>query len=168
MGSEREDARCRRLQWELYHLSEDYSQDNDLAAKMPDKLKEMQALFTQEATKYNVFPLDNSGSRAIMPRPSPTAGQTVFTYSGVMPVSQRQRAEHPDRSYTITAEVNVPEGGGDGMIVTEGGRLGGYGLYLLKGKPVFNYNALMLKQFRWEGEGSARGRQAHDRVRLQI
>jgi arylsulfatase A-like enzyme len=72
--------------WELYNLSEDYSQSNDLAAKMPDKLKEMQALFDQEATKYNVYPLDNTQfARAIAPRPSATAGQTTFTYSGMLP-----------------------------------------------------------------------------------
>ena len=140
--------------WELYNLSEDYSQDNDLAAKMPDKLKEMQALFAQEAKKYNVFPLDNYAfARAITPRPSATAGQTVFTYSGVMPgIPIGNAPSILDRSYTITAEVDVPEGGGDGMIVTEGGRWGGYGLYLLKGKPVFNYNVLMLVQSRWAGE----------------
>jgi hypothetical protein len=69
--------------WELYNLREDYSQANDLAAQMPDKLKEMQALFVQEATKYHVLPLDNSQfARAIAPRPSATAGKTVFTYSG--------------------------------------------------------------------------------------
>jgi hypothetical protein len=57
-----------------------------------------------------------------------------------------------NRSYTITADVSVPQGGGDGVIATEGGRWGGFGLYLLKGKPVFDYNALMLAQFRWEGQ----------------
>ena len=56
------------------------------------------------------------------------------------------------RSYTITAEIEVPEGGGDGMLNTLGGRFGGYGLYLLKGKPVFVYNLLALERFRWEGK----------------
>jgi len=140
--------------WELYNLTEDYSQANDLAVKMPDKLKEMQALFVQEATKYNVLPLDNSQfQRAIAPRPSATAGQTVFTYSGLMPGIPLGNAPGIlNRSYTITAEVEVPQGGGDGMIATEGGRWGGFGLYVLKGKPVFDYNALMLAQFRWEGQ----------------
>jgi arylsulfatase A-like enzyme len=72
--------------WELYNLDKDYSQANDLAAQMPVKLLEFKALFLLEAHKYNVFPLDNSQfQRAIEPRPSATAGQTVFTYSGVMP-----------------------------------------------------------------------------------
>ena len=140
--------------WELYNLNEDYSQANDLAEKMPDKLKEMQALFLQEAAKYNVLPLDNSQfARAITPRPSSTAGQTVFTYSGEMPGIPTGNAPNIlNRSFTITAEVEVPQGGGDGMIVTTGGRWGGIGLYLLKGKPVFNYNLLMLAQARWEGQ----------------
>ena len=77
--------------WELYHLTEDYSQNNDLAAKMPDKLKEMQALFLTEAAKYQVLPLDNSGfTRLLTPRPSAVAGRTVFTYTG-------ENAEHSGR-----------------------------------------------------------------------
>jgi arylsulfatase A-like enzyme len=140
--------------WELYNLKDDYSQANDLASKMPGKLKEMQALFLQEAKKYNVFPLDNSSfARAITPRPSATAGQTVFTYSGEMPgIPVGNAPSILNRSFAITAEVEVPEGGGDGMIVTEGGRWGGYGLYLLKGKPVFSYNLLQLLVPRWAGE----------------
>ena len=75
--------------WELYNLNEDYSQSNDLAAKMPGKLKEMQALFLKEAAKYNVLPLDNRQfARAITPRPSATAGETVFTYSRLAPAAQ--------------------------------------------------------------------------------
>jgi hypothetical protein len=139
--------------WELYNLTDDYSQANDLAAKMPDKLKQMQALFLEEAAKYNVLPLDNSSfARAIEPRPSATAGQTVFTYSGEMPGIPTGNAPNIlNRSFKITAEVEVPESG-DGMIVTEGGRWGGYGLYLLKGVPVFDYNMLMPLQARWAGD----------------
>jgi hypothetical protein len=137
--------------WELYNLSEDYSQANDLAAKMPAKLKEMQALFVKEATKYGVYPLDNSSfARAIAPRPSATAGLTTFTYSGEMPgIPTGNSPNILNRSFTITAEIDVPASGGDGMIVTEGGRFGGFGLYILKGKPVFDYNMLSLAQYRW-------------------
>jgi len=139
--------------WELYNLKDDYSQANDLAAKMPDKLKQMQALFAQEAAKYNVLPLDNSSfARAIAPRPSATAGQTVFTYSGEMAGIPTGNAPNIlNRSFKITADVDVPESG-DGMIVTLGGRWGGYGLYLLKGVPVFDYNMLALLQARWAGD----------------
>jgi hypothetical protein len=140
--------------WELYNISEDYSENNDLAAKMPDKLRQMQDLFLVEGSKYNVFPLDNSSAaRALAPRPSLTAGRDLFNYSGE--ISGIPSSDAPDilnKSYTITAEVEVPDGGGQGMLATLGGRFGGYGLYLLSGKPVFTYNLLALERFRWEGE----------------
>jgi len=139
--------------WELYNIAEDYSQYDDLAAKHPDKLKQMQALFLTEAAKYNVLPLDNSIlPRLVTPRPSATAGRTVFTYSGAnvgIPVSNAPSILNKD--YTITAEVTIPKRGAEGMIATMGGRFGGYALYLLKGKPVFVYNLLDLERFRWEG-----------------
>jgi len=139
--------------WELYNLAEDYSQYNDLAAKEPAKLKELQALFLTEAGKYQVLPLDNSIlPRLITPRPSATAGRTVFTYSGAnagIPVGNAPSLLNKD--FTITAEVTIPKSGAEGMIATMGGRFGGYGFYLLKGKPVFVYNLLDLKRYRWEG-----------------
>lgn len=142
--------------WELYNLAEDFSQSNDLAEKMPDKLREMKERFLVEATKYQVFPLDNSVlPRLLTPRPSATAGRTEFNYTGV--IAGLPPSDAPsimNRSYTITANVDVPEGGGDGMIVTLGGRFGGFGMYLLKGKPVFTYNALGLARFKWVGEES--------------
>src|SRR5271169_6478793 len=139
--------------WELYNLAEDYSQANDLSARMPEKLQQMQAIFNQEAAKYNVRPLDNDTfARALAPRPSATAGQTVFTYTGVNSGINSSNAPNIlGRSYSIAADVTVPAGGGDGMLVTMGGRWGGYGLYILKGKPVFDYNMLILAQYRWEG-----------------
>ena len=139
--------------WELYKVSEDYSQADDLAERMPEKLKEMQAVFDQEAKKYHVYPLDNAQfQRAITPRPSAIAGRTEFTYSGVMPGIPGGSAPNIlNRSFTITAEVDVPLEC-DGMIVTEGGWSGGYGLYLLKGIPVFSYNLLQLLVPRWAGE----------------
>jgi len=139
--------------WELYHLTEDFTQNNDLAAKMPDKLKEMQALFLTEAAKYNVLPLDNTAfSRLLTKRPSAVAGKTVFTYTGAnagIPVGNAPEIMNKD--FTITADVTIPKGGAEGMIVTFGGRFGGYGFFLQKGKPVFVYNLLDLERFRWEG-----------------
>jgi arylsulfatase A-like enzyme len=139
--------------WELYNITEDYSQANDLAAKMPGKLKEMQKLFDREAAKYNVLPLDNDTfARSLAPRPSATAGKTVFSYTGVNPGINSSNAPNVlGRSYSMSAEVDVPQGGGDGMIATMGGRWGGWGLYMLKGKPVFHYNMLILAQYHWEG-----------------
>jgi len=139
--------------WELYNIADDFSENNDLAAQNPDKLKELQGLFMQEAKKYQVLPLDNSWlERAVVPRPSAIAGRTEFTYSGE--VSGIPYSSAPDlvgKSFKITAEVEIPPKGGEGMLNTLGGRFGGYGLYLVKGKPVFTYNLLALERFRWEG-----------------
>jgi arylsulfatase len=139
-------------QWELYNLKEDFSQFNDLAAKMPDKLRELQELFLVEAAKYQVFPLDNDVlQRVLAPKPSYTAGRTEFTYAGELSgVTSGNAPNTLARSYTITAEVDVPQGGAEGVIVTDGGRFGGYGLYLLKGKPVFTYNFFDMERTRWE------------------
>jgi arylsulfatase A-like enzyme len=140
--------------WELYNLKEDFSQFNDLAAKTPDKLRNLEELFLVEAAKYQVLPLDNDVlQRVLAPRPSYTAGRTLFTYSGE--ISGVPNSDAPNiltKSYTITAEVEAPQGGAEGMVVTDGGRFGGYGLYFLKGKPVFAYNLLALERFRWEGQ----------------
>src|SRR5271163_862322 len=140
--------------WELYNIAADYSEYNDLAAKYPDKLRDLKELFLVEATKYNVLPLDNSVlPRIITPRPSATAGRTLFTYTGE--ISGLPVGDAPsilNKSYTITADVDIPQGGAEGMLVTLGGRFGGYGLYLLKGKPVFTYNLLDMARFRWEGQ----------------
>jgi arylsulfatase len=140
--------------WELYNIAEDFSETNDLAAKNPDKLKELQDLFMVEAKKYQVLPLDNSIlERILTPRPSATAGRTEFTYmSEVSGLPDGSAPNTLTKSYSISAEVEVPAGGGEGMLNTLGGRFGGYGLYLLKGKPVFTYNLLGLERFRWEGK----------------
>lgn len=146
-----------QYQWELYNLAEDFTQNNDLAAKHPDKLQEFQKLFADEAHKYQVFPLDNSVlPRLITPRPSAVAGRSEFTYLGEL--SGLPDGSVPNllaKSYSITANVVIPSGGGgpppEGMLNTLGGRFGGYGLYVLKGKPVFTYNLLGLERFRWEG-----------------
>jgi arylsulfatase A-like enzyme len=146
--------------WELYNVEEDPTQFNDLAAKMPEKLKQMQDLFYAEAKKYNVLPLDNTTlARWNTPRPSLTAGRTVFEYAGELTGVPAAAAPNiKNRSYTITAEVEIPEGGAEGMIVTQGGRFGGYGLFLSKGefgvgrgRAVFLYNLLDLKRTTWEG-----------------
>jgi arylsulfatase A-like enzyme len=146
--------------WELYNVAEDPSEFNDLADKMPDKVKELQDVFYSEAAKYDVLPLDNSTlARFVTPRPSLTAGRTEFEYSGELAGTPASGAPNIlDKSYTITAEVEIPDGGADGMIVTQGGRFGGYGLFLSKGefgigrgKVIFLYNLLDLKRTIWEG-----------------
>jgi arylsulfatase len=139
--------------WELYNIAEDYSENDDLAAKMPDKLRAMQEQFLVEAEKYHVFPLDNSIlERMITPRPSATAGRTEFTYTDeISGIPDGSAPNILARSYTISADVEIPPSGAEGMLVTLGGHFGGYGLYLLKGKPVFDYNLLAVANYRWEG-----------------
>ena len=153
--------------WELYHVAEDPTESNDLAAQMPDKLKQMQDIFYAEAKKHDVLPLDNSSlARWNAPKPNLTAGRTVFTYSGGLTgVPNSGAPSILNKSYTITAEVAIPEGGAEGMIVTDGGRFGGYGLFLSKGvlgfgrgKPVFLYNLLDLKRTTWEGPALSPGK----------
>jgi len=99
---------------------------------MPDKVKQMQALFYSEAAKYNVLPLDNSTlSRWNTERPSLKVGRTVFSYSGELyGVVSSAAPDILNKSYRITAEIQVPDGGGQGMIVTDGGRFGGYAMFL--------------------------------------
>ncbi len=153
--------------WELYNVEEDPTQFNDLATQMPEKVKELQAVFDIEAKKYNVLPLDNTTlARWNTPRPSLTAGQIVFNYSGELTgVPASAAPSILNKSYTITAEVEIPKGGAEGMIVTEGGRFGGYGLFLSKGvaglrrgKPVFLYNLLNLKRTVWSGPELSAGK----------
>src|SRR5215831_12228080 len=139
--------------WELYDLSKDWTQDNDVAATNSEKLKELKALFLEEARKYDVLPLDATvATRLVAPRPNITAGRSEFTYT--RPLTGIPQGDSPlllDTSYTITADVEIPKDGAEGMILTSGGRFGGYGFYLLKGKPVFLWNLVDLKRPRWEG-----------------
>ena len=117
------------------------------------KLRELQELFLVEASKYGVFPLDNEVlQRAAAPRPSPLGGKTVFTYSGeISGIPPGSAPNLLGKSYSISAEVDIPQEGAEGMLNTNGGSFGGYGLYLVKGKPVFTYVQLTTERFRWEG-----------------
>ena len=100
-----------------------------------------------------MLPLDASvATRLVAPRPNITAGRTEFVYT--RPMTGIPQGDSPlllNTSYTITADVEIPEGGAEGMLLTSGGRFGGYGFYLLKGKPVFLWNLVDLKRVRWEG-----------------
>jgi arylsulfatase len=145
------------FKFELYDVMHDWSQNSDVAAQHPDKVKELHDLMFQEFKKYQVFPLDASAAtRLLTPRPSLVAGRRVFTYSGepVVGIPNSTAPNLLNTSYTITADIDVPDGGAEGVIVKDGGRFGGYGLYLLKGKPVFTWNLLDLKRVKWEGPDS--------------
>jgi arylsulfatase A-like enzyme len=139
--------------FELYDLQHDWTQYTDVAAAHPDKMREMTDLMFGEFAKYQVLPLDASvATRLVAPRPNLSAGRKLFTYSGatVTGIPDSAAPNPLNTSYTITANIEVPQGGADGVIVTEGGRFGGYGMYLLKSKPVFTWNILDLKRVRWE------------------
>jgi arylsulfatase len=138
---------------ELYKLEEDFTQSNNIADQHPDKVQELKKLFIAEARKYQVLPLDASvATRLVAPRPNITAGRAEFVYT--MPMTGLPQGDSPlllNASYTITADIEVPKGGAEGMILTSGGRFGGYGFYILEGKPVFLWNLVNLKRVKWEG-----------------
>ena len=146
--------------WELYDLTKDWTQSDDVADKYPEKLKEMQDLFWQEAKKYQVLPLDASVvTRLIAPRPSITAGRNVFTWT--RPLTGTPNGDAPsilNASYNFKAEVEIPKEGAEGMLITQGGRFAGYGFYVLKNKPVFLWNLVDLKRLRWEGPALTPGK----------
>ncbi|MEX2207337.1 MAG: arylsulfatase [Myxococcota bacterium] len=138
---------------ELYDLSKDFAQSQNVADQHPDKVKSMKQLFIAEARKYQVFPMDASvAARIVAPRPNITAGRTEFVYT--RPMIGLPQGDSPfllNSSYTITAEIEVPKGGAEGMMLTSGGRFAGYGFYLLKGTPVFPWNLIDLERIKWQG-----------------
>jgi arylsulfatase A-like enzyme len=138
--------------WELYDARTDFSLANDLAAKNPQKLKEMQDLFMTEAVKYSVLPLDDRTLERLNPalvgRPDLMAGRTSLTvYQGMTGMSENVFINTKNRSHTITADVEVPQGGANGVILAQAGRFGGWSLYLKDGKPTYTYNWLGLKTY---------------------
>jgi len=165
--------------WELYHVDQDYSEGVNLAEKYPAKLKEMQDLFYAEAKKNNVLPLDDSKFARISPaiRPSLTRGRDTFTYyPGMKRIPRGAAPDVLSRSFTINADVVIPQNGGNGMLITQGGRFGGYGLYMLNGKLAYTFNMdgifeativsaemipdgrhSIIMDFRYDGGGLAKG-----------
>jgi arylsulfatase len=140
--------------FQLYDLTKSWNQAEDIAAENPDKVKEMRAKFLEEAKKYQVLPLDASvAARIVAPRPNITAGRTEFVYT--RPMVGLPQGDSPfllNASYTITAEVTVPKGGAEGMILTSGGRFAGYGFYLQEGKPTFLWNLINLERIKWQAK----------------
>lgn len=146
--------------WELYNLNKDWTQFEDIAGQYPEKLEEMKKLFWKEAENHQVLPLDaDLLGRLVSPRPSITAGRKVFNWT--MPLTGIPNGDAPsvlNCSYTFNADIEVPQSGAEGMIITQGGRFGGYGFYLLKNKPVFLWNLVDLKRVRWEGPALSPGK----------
>jgi arylsulfatase len=139
--------------WELYAPT-DFSQAEDLAEKMPDKVRELRLLFYTECAKYNVLPLDNSKTSRLDPaiRPSLTRGRKTFTFfQGQTRIPEGAAPDVKNKSWSITAEVEV-KAGATGMIITHGGLFSGYALYLKEGKPVFHYNFVDVAHYEVAGE----------------
>ncbi len=137
-------------QWELYRVTDDFSQADNLADQEPAKLRELQDLFWVEAAKYDVLPLDNSKVERLdtSNRPSLTHGRSLFTYyPGQVRIPEGAAPDIKNKSFKIAASVVIPEGGADGMLLTQGGRFAGWAFYVLDGSPVFCYNLADVERY---------------------
>jgi hypothetical protein len=139
-------------------VEQDFSQADDLAAKHPTKLKDLQDLFIKEAVKYHVLPIDDRSVERMDPvvagRPDLMQGRSSLTlYPRGVGMAENVFISVKNRSHAITAVVDVPNGGANGVIVAQGGRFGGWSLYLKEGKPTFVYNWLGLERYMIAAEG---------------
>ena len=146
-----------KQKWELYNVDEDFSEANDLATANPQKLRELQDLWWGEAAKYNVLPMDwrvgERFSAEMAGRPSLAGNRKVFTYyPGQVALTNEAAPRVLNKSWTVTADLEVPASGAEGMILTQGGTVGGYGLYVRGGKPTFVYNFLSLDRYTVAGQ----------------
>ena len=138
--------------WELYDVRSDFSLTNDLAAKDPKKLKEMQELFMKEAETHHVLPIDDRlferAIAAMVDRPDLMAGRTSLTLSeGMTGMLENVFINVKNKSHTITADVEVPASGANGTIIAQGGRFGGWSLYIKDGVPAYDYNFLGMMRY---------------------
>jgi arylsulfatase len=143
--------------WELYNTNDDFSQSQDLAAKYPDKLQELQRLFLAEAEKYNVLPLDDRRVERFVPtlagRPSLMWGRTSVTlYPGMTAMLENATLDIKNRSHTITAEIEIPQETAQGVIIAQGGRFAGWSLYVKDGKLKYCYNWLDRERYTLESK----------------
>jgi arylsulfatase len=143
--------------WELYNTNDDFSQSQDLAAKYPDKLKELQRVFLAEAEKYNVLPLDDRRVERFVPtlagRPSIMWGRNSVTlYPGMTAMLENTTIDIKNRSYTITADIEVPKETAQGVILAQGGRFAGWSLYVKDGKLKYCYNWLDRQRYTLESK----------------
>ena len=147
--------------WELYDTNVDWTQAKDLAAEQPEKLAELQRLFLIEATKYNVLPLDDRGIERALPeiagRPTLVQGDRQLLYGGMGRLTESSVVSIKNKSHAVTAEIVVPEGGAQGVIIAQGGSIGGWSLYLKDGKPRYCYNLFGIQRFYVEGDQRSAG-----------
>ncbi len=142
--------------WELYDGSTDYSQAHDLAAEQPERLAHLQRLWLIEATKYNVLPMDDRTAERIEPsmagRPTLIHGSSQLFFPGMGRLSENSVVSIKNKSFSVTAEIEVPDGGAEGVIIAQGGRFGGWAVYLRDGKARFVYNVLGIQEFSTEAD----------------
>jgi arylsulfatase A-like enzyme len=143
--------------WELY-APDDWTQSNDLAAEQPEKLAELQRLFLIEATRYGVLPLDDRRVERFVPeiagRPSLIKGNSQILFGGMKRISENSVITIKNRSHSVTAQLVVPEGGGEGVVIAQGGAFGGWCIYLNEGRPTYCYNLLGIARFKVAGAES--------------
>jgi hypothetical protein len=137
--------------WELYDGATDFSQARNLVAERPEMLAKLQRLWLIEATKYNVLPMDDRTSERFEPsmagRPTLIRGDSQLFFAGMGRLSENSVVSIKNKSFSVTAEVVVPEGGAEGVIIAQGGRFGGWCLYAKDGKAKFVYNVLGIQEF---------------------
>jgi hypothetical protein len=140
--------------WELYDGSSDYSQARNLVAEQPDRLAALQRLWLIEATKYNVLPMDDRGAERLEPglagRPTLIRGSSQQFFPGMGRLSENSVVSIKNKSFSVTADVEVPAAGAEGVIIAQGGRFGGWCLYAKDGKAKFVYNVLGIQEFATE------------------
>ena len=141
--------------WELYDTNSDWSQAHDLAAKLPEKLAELKQLWHDEAAKYNVLPLDDRRIERFNPdlagRPQLVRGSSQLLFGGMGRLSENSVINIKNKSHSVTAQLQIPDGGVDGVIIAQGGAFAGWSLYVKGGKPKYVYNFLGLQLFTVEG-----------------
>jgi arylsulfatase len=137
------------MPWELYHVDEDFSQATDLAKQEPEKLQELVKLFFAQAAMYNVLPLDDRKTERlnVNNRPSLTEGRTKFTYPSLLRLTEGAAPDLKHRNHTIEADVVIPDSGAEGVLLTQGGRFGGYALFVNRGKLIYHYNLAGVARF---------------------
>jgi arylsulfatase len=142
--------------WELYDGSTDYSQAHDLAAENPEMLAKLQRLWLIEATKYNVLPIDDRGAERLNPelagRPSLIRGDSQLFFPGMGRLSENSVVSIKNKSFSVTAAIDVPAAGAEGVLIAQGGRFGGWALYARAGKAKFVYNVLGIHEFATEAD----------------
>ncbi len=143
--------------WELYDTRSDFSLTRDLASEHPEMLSELEALFMVEAQKYHVLPIDDRTVERVNPslagRPDLLGNRKSLTlYAGMDGILENTFLNVKNQSKTITAEVDIPEGGANGVILAQGGRFGGWSLYMKDGKPIYTYNYLGLDRYTVAGD----------------